>query len=156
MKKYIFGILLIAITVLFYGCNHQSAEGSGGNTVAPVSSAPAENPNINTQPAQPEEAPTQEEVPQQTPEQEETAKTYFVDISNFAFSPSELKIKKGDKVIWTNKDAARHTVTSDSGGELDSQYLSKGNTYSHTFNEAGTFSYHCAPHTYMKGRIIVQ
>lgn len=85
-----------------------------------------------------------------------TPQTYSIDIANFAFSPSEIRIKAGDTIVWTNKDSARHTVTSDSGSELGSALLSDGESYSHTFSAAGTFSYHCAPHPYMKGKIIVE
>lgn len=79
-----------------------------------------------------------------------------IEISNFAFSPSTLTINKGDTVVWTNKDSATHTVTSDSGNELKSGNIETSNTYSHTFNDLGTFSYHCSIHTSMHGKIIVQ
>ena len=82
--------------------------------------------------------------------------TYNIVIENFAFSPSELRIKKGDSIVWTNQDSVRHTVTSDSGNELGSGLLSQGQTYSHTFNTRGTFAYHCAPHPNMKAKIIVE
>ena len=49
-----------------------------------------------------------------------------VNIENFSFNPSELKIKKGETVAWTNKDFAAHTIVSDSGNELNSATLSKG------------------------------
>src|SRR3989344_234871 len=80
--------------------------------------------------------------------------SYSVDISGFAFNPDTLIIKAGDSVTWTNEDSAKHTVTSDSGSELGSSLLSKSQTYSHTFNTAGEFDYHCTPHPYMEGKII--
>lgn len=80
-----------------------------------------------------------------------------IEIKNFAFNPSEIKIKQGETVEWVNKDAfAKHTVTSDSGDELNSGTLSNGQTYSHTFNEKGTFEYHCAIHSTMKGKITAE
>jgi amicyanin len=85
-----------------------------------------------------------------------TPKTYSVDISGFAFSPSTLTIKSGDSVTWTNHDSTSHTVTSDTGSELSSQQIPNGETYSHTFNTAGTYSYHCSIHPSMKGKVIVQ
>ncbi len=84
------------------------------------------------------------------------AQTYNIEISNFVFSPSSLTIKKGDTVIWTNKDLMSHTITSDSGSELESARFGRAETYSHTFNTAGTFSYHCSVHSTMKGTIIVE
>ncbi len=86
----------------------------------------------------------------------ETPKTYSVGIENFAFSPKEIRIKKGDTITWTNEDSAPHTVTSDTGDELDSQRLNTGQTYTHKFNEKGTFSYYCAIHPSMKGKVIVE
>ncbi|MBI2046845.1 cupredoxin family copper-binding protein [Candidatus Pacearchaeota archaeon] len=85
-----------------------------------------------------------------------TPQTYSINIENFAFSPSEIRIKAGDTIVWTNKDSVSHTVTSDSASELSSGFLSRGESYSHKFNTAGTFNYHCAPHPYMKGKIIVE
>src|SRR3989338_2797499 len=87
---------------------------------------------------------------------ETNPQTYTTEISNFAFSPSEIRIKAGDTIVRTNKDSARHTVTSDSGSELGSSLLGQGETYSYTFSTPGIFNYHCAPHPYMKGKIIVE
>ena len=78
-----------------------------------------------------------------------------VSIKGFAYSPTTLAVKKGTTVTWTNEDTATHTVTSDSGSELQSKSLSKGDTFSHTFSASGTFDYHCAPHPSMKASIIV-
>ena len=82
--------------------------------------------------------------------------TRNIEIKNFAFQTSELKINVGDTVAWINKDFAKHTVTSDSGNELGSSLLSKEQSYSHIFTEKGIFEYHCTPHPYMKGKIIVE
>ena len=82
--------------------------------------------------------------------------SHDVEISGFSFSPSTLTISVGDSVIWTNMDSATHTITSDSGNELDSETFSNGNSYSHTFTTAGTYAYHCNIHTSMKGTIVVE
>lgn len=79
----------------------------------------------------------------------------FVDIVDFAFSSEVLSVNVGDTVTWVNSDSTKHSVTSDSGSELDSVLLAKGESYSHTFNEVGTFDYHCTPHPYMTGVIVV-
>jgi amicyanin len=79
-----------------------------------------------------------------------------IDISNFQFQPNELTISVGETVTWTNKDSATHTITSDSGNEVGSQGFSKGEVYSHTFTEKGTYEYHCSFHSSMKGKIIVE
>ena len=56
----------------------------------------------------------------------------------------EMKIKVGDRYNWINPDPIDPTpqivtLTSESGTELDSRTLSKGQTYSHTFTETGTY-----------------
>ncbi|MEK6888820.1 MAG: cupredoxin family copper-binding protein [Nanoarchaeota archaeon] len=79
-----------------------------------------------------------------------------IEIKDFAFSPSTLNVKVGDRVTWTNSDSAPHTVTSDSGGELSSGTISADETYSHTFTSAGTYNYHCQFHTGMKSKVIVE
>ena len=78
-----------------------------------------------------------------------------VELANFAMNPDEVTIKKGGKVTWTNKDSVEHTVTADKG-EFDSGQLSEGQTFSRTFDTAGTFAYHCTPHPSMTGTIVVK
>ena len=81
---------------------------------------------------------------------------YIIFIEGFAFDDPTLTINVGSSVTWENQDSAQHTVTSDSGTELDSEYLSKGETYTHVFMTPGTYTYHCKPHPYMKGTVIVK
>lgn len=80
---------------------------------------------------------------------------FEVEIEDFAYVPGTLTIKVGTTVTWTNKDTVRHTVTSDNG-LFDSGLFGKGETFSFTFTEAGTYTYHCTPHPNMKGTIIVE
>ncbi len=77
-----------------------------------------------------------------------------VSIKNFAFDPPTITIKTGTTVTWTNDDSVSHTVTSD--GNFDSGTLDRGETFSHTFDEEGTFSYICTIHPRMTGKIIVK
>ncbi len=78
-----------------------------------------------------------------------------VNIQNFAFSPASLTVPVNTTVTWTNKDASMHTVTSDTG-LFNSTDLATNATFSFKFTTAGTYTYHCAIHTYMTGTIIVQ
>jgi amicyanin len=87
--------------------------------------------------------------------QKATAETNEVAIENFAFSPATIKVKKGTTVTWTNNDSVEHTITGDSGGP-DSELIGQGDTYTFTFNETGTFDYHCKPHPSMVGKVIVE
>ena len=80
---------------------------------------------------------------------------YIINIENFRYSPQNLEINVGETVTWINKDNAKHTVTSEDEGPLNSILLPKEETYSYTFNELGEFDYYCVPHPYMKGTVVV-
>ncbi len=93
----------------------------------------------------------------QTVIKEETpAKTVTVEIKNYEFATPVVNIKKGDKVKWIQRDSIGHTVTSDTNAWESSPVLKSGETFEHTFAETGTFTYRCTPHSYMKGKVIVE
>lgn len=96
------------------------------------------------------------EVSKEIQKSEEIVGQKVVLIDNFSYSPKELTISAGETVVWKNKDSIRHNVFSDNGNELDSKLLGKDETYSYTFNQTGEYAYHCTPHPFMKGKIIVQ
>ncbi len=79
-----------------------------------------------------------------------------IDISDMAFSPASTTVTRGTTVTWMNNDSVAHTVTADNGtGGLNSGTVKPGETYTFTFNEAGTFTYHCEFHSDMKGTVTV-
>ena len=79
--------------------------------------------------------------------------TVAISIHNFAFNPATLTVKKGTTVTWTNDDPMPHQIKSVS---FNSDALSTGQTFSFTFNDAGSFDYSCAIHPSMTGQIIVE
>jgi plastocyanin len=83
-----------------------------------------------------------------------TVPTAHVTIQMFAFTPSNLTAHLGTLVVWTNKDSTAHTTTSDQGF-WGSPHIGTGGTYSRTFNQAGTYTYHCAIHPSMHGTVSV-
>ena len=74
-------------------------------------------------------------------------------IENHSFNPASLTIKVGDSVTWTNKDSASHNVIF---ADFESDLMKKEDSFTHTFDTAGTFTYICGPHPYMEGTIEVQ
>jgi plastocyanin len=76
-----------------------------------------------------------------------------ISIEEFTFKPATLTIKAGTTVTWTNNDTAGHDVKSDS---FQSPTMAKGQTFSFTFNNTGTFNYICGIHPNMKGTIKVE
>ena len=90
-----------------------------------------------------------------------------VSIADFAFSPQTLTVPAGTTVTWTNNDGAPHTVTSTDApstsaqttGVFDSGNLGSGQTFSFTFEKAGTYYYDCTLHAAqasMHGTVVVQ
>lgn len=81
-----------------------------------------------------------------------------------SFSPKHIKIKAGDTVTWVNKMDDLHNIITYPDGYpqgasgFSSPYLeTAGETWSYTFNEKGTFQYHCIPHIFMgmRGTVVV-
>ncbi len=82
----------------------------------------------------------------------ETGSTVTID--NFAFSPGSITVSAGTTVTWVNNDTAAHTVTADDGS-FDSGNLAPGDSFTHTFTSAGSFSYHCNYHPNMVATVVV-
>lgn len=80
-----------------------------------------------------------------------------VTISNFAFGPKQITVKVGTTVTWTNQDSVKHDIKMENGSSEgpSSELLAKGESYSYTFDRAGTYNYLCTPHPYMKGTVTV-
>jgi plastocyanin len=76
-------------------------------------------------------------------------------IRGFAFGPAEVRVRAGDRVTWLNCDQDSHTSTAD-GGQWRSPLLAPGDGFTQTFSTVGEFAYHCEPHPFMTGRIIVE
>ena len=79
-----------------------------------------------------------------------------VTIKSLKYLADTTEIRTGETVEWVNDDLTPHTVTSDSGGELNSGSIDVGATWSHTFSKPGTFAYFCTFHREMKGTVIVK
>ncbi|MFP3945966.1 MAG: plastocyanin/azurin family copper-binding protein [Archaeoglobaceae archaeon] len=75
-------------------------------------------------------------------------------IEDFAFNPSSITVPVGIEVVWMNRDGATHTVTS-RDDMFDSGNIANGESYSYTFDEAGTYEYYCTLHPSMEGEIEV-
>jgi LPXTG-motif cell wall-anchored protein len=127
-------------------------------TPPPAEPAPAE-----PAPAEPATAPPEpqvladetEEAPASSPPKAIAAASGGVTIADFSFSPASLTINQGDTVTWVNNGPTPHSATANNGS-FNTGILKAGQSASHTFSQAGTFSYYCQPHPYMKATIVVQ
>src|SRR5215212_1447944 len=77
-----------------------------------------------------------------------------VQVIDFAFEPGTITVPAGTTVTWTNTGSRPHTVTADDGS-FDSGRLDPGEQFSQTFEQPGTFTYHCGFHPEMQGSIVV-
>ena len=79
-------------------------------------------------------------------------------IKDFAFS--DVTVPIGGAVKWTNEDSAVHTVTSGTPSnrtnDFNSGDLSRGGTFSFTFDEPGTYPFYCIYHRNMTAQVIVE
>jgi copper-containing nitrite reductase len=88
---------------------------------------------------------------------------YMPENADLAYDPPLLQVPVGSTVQWTNNDIIAHTITSGSSdglagipdGIFDSGYINAGETWTHTFNEAGSFPYFCIPHPWMRAAVVV-
>jgi len=145
------------------------APATGTTTEAPTT-APAPAPPAPTAPASAQAPPVAPAAPAPPAEIRDTAPvekpkakdeptalaaaSTTVNIKDFEFGPSSVTVNVGDTVTWSNSGPTGHSATANDGS-FDTGILAKGESGSHTFTNAGTFSYICKPHPFMKGTIVV-
>ncbi len=85
-----------------------------------------------------------------------SAAEHQVVVEKYAFSPMELRIKRGDTVTWTNNEKrVSHSVLL-LGRSEESERFFPGEKWSRVFPETGRFEYRCGPHPEMLGVVIVE
>ena len=92
-----------------------------------------------------------------------------VHLKLLSFEPAEVRIEPGTTVQWQNDNPIGHTVTSGEyevgpdglrtaetpDGTFDGKLATTGDAFSHTFPEAGTYSYYCSIHKGMNATLDV-
>jgi plastocyanin len=92
--------------------------------------------------------PLQKQQDQREPE------THIVEIKQMKFEPEEVKVRRGDRVLWINKDITDHDVTERAKHAWASSPLKTGQSWSLLVTES--VDYFCNLHQVMKGRITVE
>ena len=80
---------------------------------------------------------------------------HTVTIDGVQFSPAELTVHPGDRIVWVNKDPFPHTATA-ANKQFDSGSIAVNGSWSYTVNKKGEIDYSCTFHPTMKGKIRVQ
>jgi plastocyanin len=82
-------------------------------------------------------------------------KVVHVTIDNFKFSPTNVVVSSGTRIIWTNHDSDPHTVDSVKN-VWSSPAVDPGSTFARVFKATGSFAYYCSIHPFMHGSVIVR
>jgi len=80
--------------------------------------------------------------------------THTVVIDGVKYEPETVTVKRGDTIVWINKDPFPHTVTAT--GVFDSHEIAAGKSWKYTARKAGEYAYVCTLHPNMKGTLKVE
>jgi plastocyanin len=81
--------------------------------------------------------------------------TVTAEVRDFMFRPARLEVAAGTTIIWTNGGQVIHTVTAEDGS-FDSGPIESGQRWARVFSTPGRFPFHCTPHPFMRGEIVVR
>jgi plastocyanin len=82
--------------------------------------------------------------------------TFFpATIERYVFIENRIVIDRGMTVEWTNRDGVVHTVDADDGS-WRSGAMEAGVAWRARFDEPGIYPFHCGPHPFMKGVVVVR
>lgn len=80
--------------------------------------------------------------------------TRAITIEGMQFSPAMVTVKRGDEVVWVNKDLVPHTATA--AKTFDSGTLAPNTSWRMTATHAGRYEYVCTLHPTMKAVLVVE
>jgi len=81
--------------------------------------------------------------------------THTVIIENMRYYPAQLRVQRGERIVWVNRDLFPHTVTAASHA-FDSVSIATNSSWTYVASKAGEYAYGCTFHPTMKGMIEVQ
>lgn len=83
------------------------------------------------------------------------AELITIEMKGFRFEPPRIEVTAGTTVEWTNGDPLPHSSTADDGA-WDSPLIEPGKSWRRTFERPGTYPFHCTPHPFMTGVVVVR
>ena len=78
-----------------------------------------------------------------------------IQVSALSFPGDTTRITVGQIVRWINRDPLDHTISFEAEGPPSGPLPSKG-SYAVKFDRPGTYPYHCTPHPFMRGVVVVR
>lgn len=82
------------------------------------------------------------------------ATTHTIVIEGMRFQPAALTVKRGDRVVWVNRDVVPHTATA--SGAVDSPAIAPGASWGATLARRGHHEIVCTLHPTMKASLDVK
>ncbi len=82
------------------------------------------------------------------------AESVRIEIDDFAYRPPTVRIRRGTKVVFANRDRVRHTATR--RGRFDTGRIRPGRSAAVRFTHRGVYTYFCTIHPFMHGKIVVR
>jgi plastocyanin len=92
--------------------------------------------------------------PEVTPSDPDAKPAVVVKAVDNAYEPKDVAVEKGDAVQWTFEGSDQHDVVAEDGSFV-SELQTEG-SFTHVFDEAGTFDYDCSIHPEMTGSVTVK
>jgi plastocyanin len=141
MKKILLLIFAcLALGLVATGCGGDDEADSGGSNADQPAENAAEEPSADAGPAK---------------------DAVEVSMEGIAFEPSEVTVKTGGTVTWTNNESVGHDVTKEDGpgpdfSSGDPGAMAEGDTFEQTFDMAGEIAYVCTVHPNMTGTVTVE
>jgi plastocyanin len=80
------------------------------------------------------------------------AGAHDINAKDLQFSPTAVQVQRGTTVVWHFEDGA---VSHDVKADGFSSPIQQQGTFSHRFDQPGTFKFHCSLHVHMTGRVVV-
>lgn len=78
----------------------------------------------------------------------------LIRMATFAFGPSAVTVRVGQRVTWINGDPVPHTATAKDLRWTSGQ-LVPGGSFTMTMTRPGTYEYFCGDHPFMQAKVIV-
>ena len=77
-----------------------------------------------------------------------------ISMATFAFGPSTVTVRAGQKVTWIDGDPVPHTATA-KDGQWNTGQVVPGGSFTVTMTKPGTYEYFCGDHPFMQAKVIV-
>ena len=79
-----------------------------------------------------------------------------VRVANYLYLPSEIAVKVGTAVRWTNDEKrVSHSILFRGPQGFESERFFPGESWQRVFDKPGRYEYSCGPHPEMRGVVVV-